>query len=157
MIKDNILLNKSKIKLNKKYIIGIVIAIAITILVILLTIVKKTSSKTDITNEEIKNIMNNEVTALIYIYNNRSSNDMNKKISEELDNLYINYAKYEVSNATSEEYNELLKILDIDKDIFGTPALIYIKDGKMFANLINIDSMDVVNTFIDDYELSMLK
>ena len=157
MTKFKEIFNKFKITIEKKYIIGIVIAIAITILVILLTIVKKTSSKTDITNEEIKNIMNNEVTALIYIYNNRSSNNMNKKISEELDNLYINYAKYEVSSATSEEYNELLKILDIDKDIFGTPALIYIKDGKMFANLINIDSMDVVNTFIDDYELSMLK
>ena len=154
---DNKIINKSRIRFENKYLIGIVIAIAITILVIFFTTVKKTSSKTDITNDEIKSLIDNKVTALLYVFNSRSSNDMNDIISSELDGLYIEYARYDVSKVTSEDYNNLLKTFDIDKDVFGTPALIYIKNGEMFANIINIDSKEVVNTFIDDYELSMLK
>mgnify|MGYP007005519298 FL=1 len=56
-----------------------------------------------------------------------------------------------------EEYNKLLNLLNIDKKIFAPPSIIYIREGKMFGNIINIDSNRTVDNFIDNYDLYTVK
>lgn len=50
------------------------------------------------------------------------------------------------------EYNEIINKYNIDKKIFKSPALIYINDGRMFANIINIKSTKEIDRFLVAYE-----
>ena len=61
---------------------------------------------------------------------------------------------YYYSSKSTNKYNESTKRY---LDVFGTPAIIYIYQGKMFANIINIDSKEVVDKFIYSYDLYTVK
>lgn len=163
-------MKKKETKQNNKYLILIIIVL-LGINVVLSTILilnrtngsdiiskcdnEKTTAKFDF--KEIDSIINNKEDGIIYYYNSNSNKKINKEIKKYLDELKINYYAYDDVDVNKEDYVSFLSKLNIDKDIFGVPAIIYIRDGEMYANIINIDNKEVVKQFIDDYDLYTIK
>lgn len=143
--------------MNKKFVIGIVFIILVIIL-ILITIFNTTFSRSDnITIEEVSNVITNKESKIIYIFNSDSNNKYTNKIFNTLDSKNIVYSVYNISKVEDTEYKQLLEILNIDSSLFDSPALIYIQEGIMFGNIININDMDIVDKFINDYDLGIIR
>lgn len=95
---------------------------------------------------------------IIYIENSDSKKcEKCSKIKKYLDDEGINYVLYDVNNYSKKEYEETLKKLTINPSDFGYPAVIYVRDGIMYSNIINIPSTDTVKQFIKDYNLKKVK
>lgn len=154
---------KDKFWKNKKFIIILLSVVAIILITTIVIIVNKknygngNTLKNNTNYEEIMKLINDKDDGIIYYYNSNSSNSANKEIKEYLDELKLRYYPYNDVYVDKNEYNKFLEILNIDKDLFGMPAIIYIKDGMMYGNIINIDSEETVKRFIDDYDLYTVK
>lgn len=147
---------KEILKNKKILIIGGIVLLIIIIGVIILT-ANLFSSKNSTSYNEIVNMINNKKDVLIFYYNSKSNNIYNDRVLKNLDDNNIKYCIYDDKNITEEEKDKFLELLKIDKKIFGFPALIYIRDGEMYGNLINIDNMEVVDKFVKNYDLFVLK
>ena len=143
---------------NKKIISIILLLLIVSIIVIygIISIFNR-SNESYITYDEILEHINNKDNFIIYYYNSKSKNSYGKKVLKELKNNNINYYIYDDKNIDKEEFNNFLKLLDIDEKLFGSPAFIYIRDGEMYSNLISINNMDSFNKYIQDYDLVMIK
>ena len=75
------------------------------------------------------------------------------KIEKHLDGKSLNYEVYDVKKVGDSSYKKFLDNLNIDSEVFNYPAVIYIKDGSMYANIININDTKVVDQFVKDYNL----
>ena len=135
----------------------IILLIVLVAVFIFTTLLNNHSYRSTIDYSSIKEIIDKKDDVIIYYYNSNSSNKNNKNIKKYLDSLGIRYYQYNDVYVDKEEYNKFLKLLNIDKDLFGTPAIIYIRDGMMYGNLIQIDNKEVVKTFIDNYDLYTVK
>lgn len=143
---------------NKKVIYALLILLVVAIIgIVIYKVVDTNNNKNTISYNEIKKMVDKQENFLIYYYNSKSKNKNNRDIKGYLDKSGIRYYNYNDVYVDREEYNNFLKLINIDTKSFGTPAIIYIKDGKMYSNLINIDSKEVVETFIDDYDLYTVK
>lgn len=144
---------------NKKLmiIIGIILLILIIMFIIINHYRDYKSNKNTIEYNKIEKLVNDKDTLLIYYYNSKSSNKNNKKIKKYLDELGIRYYNYNDIYIDRLEYDKFTKLVKIDKNLLNMPALIYIKDGIMYGNIINIDNKDVVLKFIEDYDLYTVK
>lgn len=151
----NIDLNKVKDFIIRRKYIFIIVLVLLILLVILISI--SNSGTSTITYKEIKNMMEEKETFIVYYYNSKSSNKYNRKIKNLLEDNDINYYLYDDKKVDKEEYNNFTSLLGIDKNLFGTPAIIYIKDGEMYSNLININNIDSYNKYIEDYDLVTVK
>lgn len=131
----------------------IVVLVAIIVVMFLSIINTKTNIKLD-DNINVQKWLDEKETKVIYVY---SSNNKKCKfclnVSKYLRKSNIEYVSYDVENFSSSDYVQFLKQLNIDSSLFDYPALIYLKDGKMYANIINIDKIEVLKQFIDDYRL----
>ena len=58
---------------------------------------------------------------------------------------------YELNLNKEKRTTEILTKFRIDRDKLEAPALIYIKDGKLYAYIDDIKDVDVFNKFINDY------
>ena len=148
---------KTEEKVDKKnidYKAIIIWAIFIIVFIFFIGFLYKNFFTSSFSNSDVESIINEKKTQVIYIENSNASKCKNcSKIKKYLDDKKINYKTYDVNKVSESEYNKLLKTLNIDKDVFGCPAVIYIKSGVMFSNIINIDSTTVVDQFIKDYNL----
>ena len=146
---------------NKKIrnIIIVLLVIIVVTFIIIFILNKRVANKDKNTTsyDEIVSMINNKDTFLIYYYNSKSKNKYNTEIKEYLDELGIKYFNYNDVLLKRKEYGEFLKLINIDKNDFGMPALIFIRGGKMYANIINIDNKEVVKKFIDNYDLYTVK
>ena len=141
-----------------KNIIIISFIVLIILIVIFISINKvQEKDKNTTTYNDIETLIKEKDTFLIYYYNSKSKNKYNKEIKEYLDKEKITYFNYNSVLISRNEYNKFLKLIGIDKNLFGTPALIYIKNGKMYANIININSKKSVKSFINHYDLYTIK
>ena len=107
--------------------------------------------------DRVVDIVNNEKEAIIYYYNASSSDTINNEIKTYLDSLNIKYYLYDAAKINKEEYNKILKTLDIDSELFGLPAIIYIYNGKVYSNIININDIEIVKHYVEENELSQVK
>ena len=133
------------------------IAIVCIVVVLFIVIVRNSLAKDEIyANVDVNNVLMG--TNVLYM-DNTDYNECKfcNKARVYLDDKGINYKYYNVSSVSDDKFKEDLELLGIDKDLFGTPALIYIEDGRMFANIINISDTDVIDSFIKDYSLDKLK
>ena len=145
-------------KIDKKtIIIGIVILLAILVVIYILFIRIGKDDKNTASFDEIATMIEDKDTFLIYYYNSRSKNKNNEDTKKYLDELGIKYFNYNDVLVSRKEYKNFLKLVNIDKSVFGMPSLIYIRDGKMYANIINIDNKEVVKQFVDNYDLYTVK
>lgn len=139
----------------------IILYCIILILIIIIVVMYLSSIKTEKSvvtdNINISEILEKKETKLIYVYSNKDNKcKYCNTVSKYLNDNEISYLSYNIENVTKDNYNDLLKKLGIDRGVFGYPALIYIKDGEMFANIINIDNDEVLENFINDYDLKFL-
>ena len=159
--KINFKIVKEKLKKffsNKKVIYTLLALVVIAIIsFVIYRVVDTNNNKNTISYNEIKKMVDKQENFLIYYYNSKSKNKNNRDIKDYLDKSGIRYYNYNDVYVDREEYNNFLKLINIDTKSFGTPAIIYIKDGKMYSNLINIDSKEIVEKFIDDYDLYTVK
>ena len=156
-IKDKLIFLKGKFKdINLKE-DKFSIAIVCVVIVLFVVIVRNSLAKDEIyANVDVNNVLMG--TNVLYM-DNTDYNECKfcNKARVYLDDKGINYKYYNVSSVSDDKFKEDLELLGIDKDLFGTPALIYIEDGRMFANIINISDTDVIDSFIKDYSLDKLK
>lgn len=155
IIIDKIFKEKNKVRIL--IIICILIILVIGGIILLTKYIVSNSDKNTTTYAEIKKMIDNKDTFLIYYYNSKSKNKNNKEIKKYLDELGIRYFNYNDALINREEYNNLIKLLNIDKEVFGIPSLIYINNGMIYANIINIDNKEIVDKFIDNYDLYTVK
>ena len=148
----------------KKKIILIVIICVIVIGIVLLLINKNKGKnngpiiENNNTNyDRIKDIVNNGKEAIIYYYNSDSTAQINSEIKTYLDKEKINYYIYDAAKINQEEYNNILKALNIDNEIFGLPAIIYIFSGKVYSDIININDIEIVKRYVEENELTNVK
>ena len=146
---------KNKIIQNKKYLPYLIIIIIILLILMITAILS--SKENTISYQEIENIIKNKDDVIVYYYNSNSSNFNNWKIKSYLNKQGIRYSVYNDKNVDKKEYNQLLKLLKIDKKVFACPSLIYIKEGKMYGNIIAIDNTKTVKQFLDNYDLYTVK
>lgn len=152
-------LNKKEKKNNdNKQIMVLLVVILLVVAAIFLSLkfMGNTSKKVDSAN--IETIMKNGETKIVFVMSSDKSNEKkSNKIKDYLDSKNINYVTYDVSKYSKEDYQKMLQDLSINPSDFGYPAVIYIKDGKLYSNVINLDDTKVVDTFIKDYDLTKVK
>ena len=157
-IKNKIYKIKDKVINDKDYRLKFILIVGVSFIVLLALMSTFTKKKIEqVTINDIETMIKNKDRAIIYYYSSKSTNKYNESTKRYLDSKKINYYIYDDYKINKEEYNKLLKLLNIDKDVFGTPAIIYIYLRKMFANIINIDSKEVVDKFIYSYDLYTVK
>ena len=156
-IKDKLIFLKSKFKnINLKE-DKFSITIVCVVVVLFIVIVRNSLAKDEIyANVDVNNVLMG--TNVLYM-DNTDYNECKfcNKARVYLDDKGINYKYYNVASVSDDKFKEDLELLGIDEELFGTPALIYIEDGRMFANIINISDTDVIDSFIKDYSLDKLK
>lgn len=104
--------------------------------------------------KEINQLIADKKTQVIYVENSDSKKCKDcAKIKKHLDSKSLSYEVYDVKKTGNGDYKRLLENLNIDAEVFNYPAIIYIKDGNMYANIININDTKVVDQFIKDYNL----
>ena len=145
--------NKSK---NKQI---IVLLVAIVAVIVVVSVVLKTMNKAvEKTKADVSSIVSNAETKIIYVGNSDSKKCKNcSKIQNYLDEQGINYLTYDVSAHSEKEYKEMLRTIEINPDDFGYPAVIYIKEGRLYSNVINLEDTKPVESFIKNYELKKIK
>ena len=152
-------LNKKEKKNNdNKQIMVLLVVILLVVAAIFLALkfMGNTSKKVDSAN--IETIMKNGETKIVFVMSSDKSNEKkSNKIKDYLDSKNINYETYDVSKYSKKDYQKMLQDLSINPSDFGYPAVIYIKDGKLYSNVINLDDTKVVDTFIKDYDLTKVK
>jgi arsenate reductase-like glutaredoxin family protein len=91
----------------------------------------------------------NEKSMVIYVTENNCSNC---KIIEKY--LKKNNVDYKVLNKiTDKDYEEIMNKIGVSRYDLSTPAVIYVKKGKLKAYIINTNK-DEVSKFIENYKLS---
>lgn len=132
-----------------------IMLILILIVIVLICLVTKETTKKSINSETVRSLLNSDNDSVIVF----TSNDC-KYCSETiryLEKNKINYNLYNMSKNSKSDFNKALDYLGIDRNVFGEPAIIYIKDKMMFANIININDDKVIETFVKDYNLKKVK
>ena len=141
---------------NKKIFI-LVVAILVVLLLVYLIMNFLGNNKTA-TTEDLDKIVKDAQTTVLYVWNSDAKKCSNcKTIKKHLDKQKIDYMSYDVKNYSDKKYEKFLTSLTINPPDFNYPAIIYIKDGVMYSNIINIDNTKAVDTFIKEYKLTDLK
>lgn len=142
---------------HNKQIVVLVAAIAavIAITAIVLNFINTNKEKNKI---DVASIVSKAETKIIYVGSSDSKKCKDcKEIEKYLDSQKINYVTYDVEDYTEKEYTEMLRTIEINPDDFGYPAVIYIREGRLYSNVINLTDTKPVQEFIKTYELKNVK
>lgn len=96
----------------------------------------------------LSNIRKNK-TIVIYITENKCSNC--NEIRKELQKNKVNYKEL---NKNSKDYNKIISILEMKDSNIYTPTLMYVKKGKLYSYIVNIEEKEEVEKFIKKFKLS---
>ena len=140
----------------------IIIALLVIVLgIVCALVVFKKDSNISLEEKEkpnIENVLKEKEKLIIYVENTASKKCSKcSSIKKYIDSKNLNYYLFDVNKESKEEYDKLLDTLSINKKVFNYPAIIYLQDGIMFANIINIEDTNVVDQFIEDYDLTNVK
>lgn len=132
------------IELSGRYVLGILVALIFCVPLFFFFKNRWAVSTTWI--DKVKE--NEEVVFLV------TENDCTncKKIENELNDLLVEYTLINPNKVN--EYEDLLKVLDISKDDIIPPTIIYVKEEKIVATLVEIDDTEELSLFVDNYQLS---
>ena len=130
------------IKGRNKFLIGFFV-VGLFIIVLLIVVARRFS-----TLGTIKSRMDNKDTFIIYI----EKNDCNKcsEVKEILDNNNITYMDYYESDTSLKNFLDKYDF-NLSSDI--SPAIIYIKKGKLYSNMVNIRDLEELELFLKNYKL----
>lgn len=135
--------NPEMIELKNKFILGLLIALVIAIPFLLLF-----SNKLTNFNSKVYNEIRKDKSFLVLFIDSPSCNNCNSTIKT-LNDLDIKYYKYDIKKEN--DYTDILKELNIKEELVEVPALIYIKNGKMEANMMNISKTEDILDFLEFY------
>jgi glutaredoxin len=140
---------------NKKTTMTLLIVAIIIIVIVIGFIIRHNNS---LVGTKIMTSLNKNETFVIYL-NNSNSSKCSKcaTIKKILDDNKVDYYDYYKDKETN--YSIMLKKLDIDENVISPPAIIYVKDGNMYANIIAISGTkdkDITN-FLQTYKLTNTK
>ena len=138
---------------NKK--IFVLVLIILVVLMVFKVAIKSVEEKeNEKTKADISTIIKNKETKIIYVGSSNSKkckkcNDVVNYLKKE----NIEFVSYDVEDYSNKEYEKMLRTIEINPNDFGYPAVIYIRNGKLYSNVININDLKSVETFIKDYDL----
>lgn len=140
-------------------VIGILILAIVLVICVVAGILYFNYNKANVAkNADIKSIIKEGKTAIIYVENSDSKKCKNcKELKEYLDSKNINYLLYDVNKNSKGNYKEMLQNLTINPNDFGYPGVIYVKEGQIYSDIINIKDTKVVEQFIKEYNLTKVK
>lgn len=93
--------------------------------------------------------MKNNDTFLIFIGNEQCDNC--SSIKSFLDSRNVSY---EELNEYDNEAKKIFKKYDFIVDDSISPAVLYVKKGKVYSSLVNLNDTEELSLFIDNYKLS---
>ena len=101
-------------------------------------------------NSSVLKDISNDKSILIYF----SSSDCSycSHVEEVLKYKKIKYSDYDIDS--SFDYDDLLQKIGISKSNLKVPALVYIRKGKMFSNIVGITDEESVLDFLDHFSVS---
>ena len=141
---------------NKR--IFILVVVILVVMLVFYLIINFIGGKYQNDEKSMSSIISNSETAVLYIWNSDSKKCKDcKEIKNHLDKKKVNYIGYDVKNYEKNEYEKLLTTLSINPPDFNYPAVIYVKEGAMYSNIINISDTKTVDTFIKEYKLENVK
>lgn len=143
----------------KKNIIGVIVVLAVVGIGICgyFSLSKKVDQPKDVL-KEVNTALINKTELIVFLYDSSDKKcDKCEKIIKELKDENIKYYTFDKNLAKGKEYKDIIEKLKINIKDFDYPALIYVKDGLMYANIININDIDNVKLFIKQYELNKVK
>ena len=144
-------------KKNIIYIVVILVVVAVGVCGYIFLSQEKIDQPKDVL-KEVNAALINKTEMVMFVY------DTGDKVCEKcaeirktLKDKKVKYYTFDKKLATKSEYSDLMKKLKINEKDFSYPALIYIRDGIMYANIINVNDVKNVKTFIKDYKLNEIK
>lgn len=150
-------LNKKEMDKRKSILIIVVIAI-ILIAVVVFVATKTKKEETKKQKADFASIIEKAETRVVFMGSSDKEKCANcEKIKDFLDSKKINYLEYDVEDYSKNEYIETLKSIEINPPDFGYPAVIYMKDGKLYSNAINLSDTSRLEEFIKTYDLVNVK
>lgn len=130
------------IELRNRFLIGILIAVIFS--VPLFVFVYKTFSSPQV----LTKIEKGDTFSILIV----AEECENCKLVENiLDNKDIKYLK--VNKSTNKDYASIMEKLGIKNKNDSFPIIVYVKDGKMVGNLMNIDSEKEVEGFLNFHKI----
>lgn len=150
-------LNKKEMDKKKNIIIMVVVIVLLIAIAIVFTTRKKSETEAK-QKVDFPKVIEKAETRVVFI----GSSDKEKckncdKIKDYLDRKKINYLVYDVEDYSKKEYTSMLKSIEINPPDFGYPAVVYMKDGKLYANVINLSDTSHLEEFIKTYNLENVK
>ena len=130
------------IKARNKFLIGFFV-IGIFVIVLLIVIGRRFS-----TSGTIKSRMDNKDTFIIYIEKDDCSNC--NKVKDLLDKNNITYMNYYENDSSLKSFLDKYDF-NLSSDI--SPAIIYIKKGKLYSNMVNIRDIEELELFLRNYKI----
>lgn len=150
-------LNKKEME-KKKTIIIIAVVVVVLIALIIFLANRSKEQMEEKQKANVSEIIEKAQTKVVYV---ESSDEKKcskcKDIKKYLDDKNINYLVYDVEDHSNKEYIETLKKLEINPSDFGYPAVVYIKEGRLYSNVINLTGTSALENFIKTYELKDVK
>ena len=107
-----------------------------------------------VSSKDIKKVYDDKKTILLYVEDSNSNNCKKcDEVKNYLDSKKVDYVLYDVSKSGDKDYKKMLDVYGIDINSFKKPALLYIKDGNMYSNIINISNTGIIDQFLKDNKL----
>lgn len=130
-------------EMRNKFLLGLLVAIVLIALFVVI-ILRRFGVGSTINS----NIRKDKTFTVLVVNKDCSKCDDIKKYLDD------NKVKYEELDEYSAEGRSLLANYEFVTDTSVSPAVIYIKKGKMYANLVNGNTTDELELFIKNYKLN---
>lgn len=137
---------------NKNMITGMILSVIGLVVIILLCIFVFNGDRLS-ASEKINATLINKEDMILYIGSSKECSYC-KNVLKYLDKNKIEYTYYDISENTRSNYKKLLQSLSINESDFGYPAIIYIKEGEQYSNIININNEKVIDEFFKSSSMS---
>jgi len=130
-------------EMRNKFLLGLLVAIVFIALFVVIILRRFGVGST------INSNIRKDKTFTVFVVNKDCSkcDDIKKYLDD-------NKVKYEELDEYSAEGRSLLANYEFVTDTSVSPAVIYIKKGKMYANLVNVNTTDELELFIKNYKLN---
>jgi len=137
------------IALRNKFLMGLGFVIIVTIPLLFLLINKFGDTRSSV----LKSFYAKD-TFVIYLNNSKECNFC-KVVMNKLDSDQVNYFSYDISK--EKDYKEVLYKLEISENALDIPGVVFVVEGKVYSNLLGIDDINLLDSFLETYHLKYTK
>lgn len=130
------------IEMRNKFLLGLIIALIFSIPVFFIFKNKL------VVNNELENKISKNKEVVLYINSNDCINC--KKVKKYLDN---NKIKYYTLGTSSNKYKSIMNKIGVNEKKIIAPAIIYIEESELKAYIVNVNSKNEVNKFLETYNI----